>query len=296
MVPKFKKIAVICRRNNRNSMDTLDYLMEYLKKQKIQVFIERETASFLAKNTVATVDANQLNKVCDLIAVVGGDGSFLSAARLAAKQNLPIVGINRGSLGFLTDITPRCIDKVGEIIRGIFYEEKRLVLKTTIANNNKKTTQNLAINDVVFLSHSTGHLIEFFVHLNGQFLCKYRANGLIVATPTGSTAHALSGGGPILYPTLENIVLVPMLSHNLSSRPIVIDGKSTIEITFIKSNATELLTICDGQLKSTLQEGKIRIRAEKRLRLLHPKEYNYFDILRTKLHWEKENKNPSAVC
>lgn len=285
----FKKIAVVCRRNNQSSISTLLSLVDYLKKKKVKVFLEEATAAFITKKKMDTVAANQLSKTCDLVAAVGGDGSFLSAARLAAQQNLPVIGINRGELGFLTDIMPQATYKVNDILRGFFHEERRLLLKVRIIDTGKQVLNNLAINDVVFLSHATGHIIEFSVRLNGKFLCKYRADGLIVATPTGSTAHALSGGGPILYPTLANIVLVPMLSHNLSSRPIVIDGNNQIEIIFTKSNETELLVICDGHTRTKLQAGCIQIsKAKKKLRLLHPKEYNYFDILRTKLHWEKE--------
>ena len=293
----FKKIAVVCRRNNQSSISTLLSLVNYLKKKRVKVFLEEATAAFITKKKMNTVAVSQLGKTCDLVAAIGGDGSFLSAARMAAKQSLPVIGINRGQLGFLTDIMPQDTHKISDILRGIFHEERRLLLRVRIIDNGKQVLNDLAVNDVVFLSRTTGHLIEFSVRLDDKFLCKYRADGLIVATPTGSTAHALSGGGPILYPTLENIVLVPMFSHNLSSRPIVVDGNSNIEIIFTKPNKAELLVICDGHTKTQLRSGSVQIsKAKEKLRLLHPTDYDYFDILRTKLNWERECGKSSKIC
>lgn len=280
--------AIIGRQNNIDTKKTLIKLITYLQKKKINIVLERETAKILPDYKIMSVAREKLQNNCELIIVIGGDGSLLSTARTAAKQNLPIVGINRGSLGFLTDIPPNNINKIGEILAGKFHEEQRFLLTTEIKNQDQIITQNCALNDVVFLSHSSGHMIDFAVHVDQQFLCNYYADGLIIATPTGSTAHALSGGGPILHPNLETVVLVPMLSHNLSSRPIVIKSDSIIKIIFNRANTTDLLVRCDGQTQTSLQGSTVKIKKSKeKLRLLHPIDYNYFETLRSKLHWEK---------
>lgn len=293
MTFKFKNIAIIGRQNTSDAASTLSILIKHLQTKKINVALEHDTASILPHYKIPTIPCEKLTTNCDLIVVVGGDGSLLSAARIAAYKNLPIVGINRGDLGFLTDIPPNNIAKIDEILRGKYLEEHRFLLAATMKNQNKLIAKSLALNDVVLLSHTTGHMIEFAVYVDQKFLCNYRADGLIVTTPTGSTAHALSSGGPILYPTLENIALVPILSHNLSSRPIVISSKSEIKIIFNENNLSDLLVLCDGQTQTMIQGGTIKIsKAKEKLRLLHPTDYNYFETLRTKLNWEKEHKKP----
>ena len=288
---KFKNIAIIGRQNTTGAAKTLSALIKYLQTKKINVALEHDTATIIPNCKVPTIPREKLKNNCDLIIVVGGDGSILSAARIAASQNLPIVGINRGNLGFLTDITPSNLTKIDEILAGKYLEEHRFLLTVTTENQNKLPNKSLALNDITFFSYITGRMIEFAVYIDQQFLCNYRSDGLIIATPTGSTAHALSSGGPIIHPTLKNIVLVPVLSHNLSSRPIVISNKSNIEIAFNENNLANLLVLCDGQTQTNIHSGPIKIsKAKERLRLLHPTDYNYFETLRTKLNWEKENK------
>lgn len=288
MTIKFKNVVVVARPSKPDTARILTGLIKYLQTKKVNIALEHDTANIFSQHKLPIISHDRLKHHCDLIMVIGGDGSLLSTARIAALQNLPILGINRGSLGFLTDITPNNITKIGEILAGNYIEEHRMLLASKMENNNKILTNNLALNDVVLLGHNSGHMIEFAVYVDQQFLCNYRADGLIIATPTGSTAHALSSGGPILYPTLDNIVLVPMLSHNLSSRPIVIENKSRIKIIFNKNKKTDLLILCDGQTQTLLQEGTIKIsKAKEKLRLIHPIDYDYFETLRTKLNWEK---------
>jgi len=291
MALKFKNIAIIGRQTSLDGTKTLLALIKHLQKKRVKVVLEHDTANILPNSKIPVVRREKLKDSCDLIVAVGGDGSLLSAARVAARQKLPLVGVNRGTLGFLTDITPKNLAKIDEILAGKFFQEERFLLAAKMRSSNRIITQNLALNDIVLFSYATGHLIDFAVYVDKVFLCNYRADGLIVATPTGSTAHALSSGGPILCPTLENIVLVPVLSHNLSSRPIVVSSKSKIEIVFDRSNLTDLLVLCDGQTQTMMQGGVIEIKqAREKLSLLHPTDYNYFETLRTKLHWEKETK------
>ncbi|MDR1012484.1 MAG: NAD(+) kinase [Coxiellaceae bacterium] len=290
---KFKKIAIIGRHNASSVAKTLRSVIDYLQKKKIKVFLERDTANIIPNCNVPILPQEKLKNICDLIVVVGGDGSLLSASQIAACQNIPIIGINRGNLGFLTDISPNNFSQIDEILLGNFHQEYRFLLEMRLEPQKHNHNKKIALNDIVLLPASMGHMIEFSVYVDQNFLCNYRSDGLIIATPTGSTAHALSSGGPILYPTIENIVLVPILSHNLSSRPIVISNKSEIQIICNKTKINNnLLILYDGQSQPLTQLSSIFIKkAKEKLSLLHPINYNYFTILRTKLHWEKEQSN-----
>jgi NAD+ kinase len=291
MALRFKNIAVIARQPTPGTAKTLATLIKLLRKIGVNVFLEHETSLIFPQVKIKIVNRNKLKDSCDLIIVIGGDGSLISASHVAALQNLPVIGINRGKLGFLTDITPKNLDQIDQILKGNFHEEHRFFLQAKIAINKKVIAKSIALNDVALFSYTAGHLIELEVYLNHQFLCDYRADGLIISTPTGSTAHALSSGGPIIYPTLDNITIVPVLSHNLSSRPIVISNKNKITINFKKTNPASLLVLCDGQSQTMLQGGTITISKTKaKLRLLHPPGYNYFESLRSKLNWEKKHK------
>lgn len=272
--------------------DTLELLHNFLKKHDIEVFIEEETATHLPKNKLPTVSLQQLGQQCDLIIVMGGDGSLLNAARAAVNYDLPIVGINRGRLGFLTDISPSELeDKLFDILNGKFHVEKRFLLATTIETDGKKSAVSDALNDVVLSPGEVPHLIEFHISIDNKHVNRQRADGLIVATPTGSTAYALSGGGPILHPELDAIALVPMFPHTLSSRPIVIDSDCHITITIDENNENSPRLSCDGHKRIAVKPGsKIHIRKKsKLLRLIHPLDYNYYETLRSKLKWETRN-------
>ena len=288
---KFQNVVLVCRQRKKRAINTLLQLAAHLAARQVRVFIEQETSQLLPKPIAEVLPPSVLGERCDLLITVGGDGSFLSAARLAARQKLPIIGVNQGDFGFLTDIAANAINQIDEILVGNFYQETRFLLQAEVVPT-QTDAQHLALNDVVFLSYVNGHLIDFSVYLDDKFLCRHWANGLIVASPTGSTAHALSGGGPILLPTVDNILLVPMLSHNLGSRPIVVAGSSKIEILFKEYGANELLLICDGQTQIVPPSDRIQItKAKEELTILHPLSYDYFKILRTKLHWEFQPKN-----
>ena len=224
----------------------------------------------------------------DLIVVVGGDGSMLSAARMAIKVNVPVIGINRGRLGFLTDISPQDIDtQLGGVLAGEYTEERRFLLHLRIHDEDTTYYQGDALNDVVLSRGNETHLIEFDVFINQQFVTHYRSDGLILATPTGSTAYALSAGGPIMHPQLNAMVMVPMFSHSLSSRPLVIDGQAFVELKISKNNEMDLQVSCDGHESHSVKPGQ-HVAIEKnaqQLRLLHPAEDHYYDTLRIKLGW-----------
>jgi NAD+ kinase len=288
---KFKTIALISKRCADGVSETLIALIKYLEAKKINVTIEKETANMLRdcgfKKNKHIASFSDKDK-CDLVIVVGGDGSLLHAAKIAVDQNIPVLGVNRGTLGFLTDINPDNIKDIGKILQGNYIEESRFLLTATIKQKHHIINQSIALNDIVLLPSDINRMIEFSIYINDLFVCTHRADGMIVATPTGSTARALSGGGPILQPGLDAIVLLPMFPHNLSSRPIVVKGESHIEIIVDKNCNVHPNISCDGQkLVSVPNGGKIDIKKHtNRLRLIHLKDYNYFQTLRTKLKWE----------
>lgn len=286
--PHFKKVALLGRQRVEGIEETLLTLKDYLLSFPIEVVLESVTAELIPEANIPIYPKELLCKNCDLIIVVGGDGSMLNAAHIAVDHGLPVLGINRGRLGFLTDIRPDEMEKVYDVLSGKYLEEERFLLDATIYHPNGEMTGAVALNDVVLLPGNIAHMIEFEVHIDNQMICYQRADGIIVATPTGSTAYALSGGGPILHPQLDAIVMVPMFPHTLSSRPIVVKSDSEINILLSAANESCPKVSCDGQDRIPLQPGgKIKIKKKKEaLRLIHPLDYNYFQTLREKLGWE----------
>lgn len=286
----FKRIGIIGRVRNVKIKDTLKALIQYLSSLNCSLFLEAETADSLDHPDVPAIPREQLGSHCDLLIVVGGDGSLLHAAHAAVNQELPVLGVNRGSLGFLTDILPAELEKIHDIIKGKYTIEERFLLTTTIEHHNTKVDQDDALNEVAIIPDAIPHMIEFEIYIDDQFVCSQNSDGLIIATPTGSTAYALSGGGPILHPQLDAIVLVPMFPHTLSSRPIVIEGERRINIIISPNNITSPRLSCDGRAYINTPPGcHISIRKKARpLKLVHPLDYNYYEALRSKLHWGKK--------
>jgi len=286
----FKSIALIARQNRLELTETLEELATYLQAEGYALFVETQTATLVPNLKLQTVSYDELGKNIDLIIVIGGDGSLLHAAKAALKYNTPIIGINRGTLGFLTDINPeQCIEEISKILQGKYQEEQRLVLETIIHDaQGGIAATGLALNDVVLLpSKDSAKMIQFQIAINKEFVCQQRSDGLIVATPTGSTAYALSGDGPILSPALNAITLVPMFPHTLTMRPIVVSADSKVKITINNNLETKPRISCDGDTPLVIPtDGHIHInKSAYTLRLLHPADYHYFHTLRTKLHW-----------
>ncbi len=286
---QFNKVALIGRQGVPGVEKTLNALIDYLQSLKCSVVLEPATGNILNNDNLHIVPCNLLSKHADLLIVVGGDGSLLNAAHIAVEQNLPVLGINRGRLGFLTDIHPKELNKIEAILNGEFEEEKRFLLAAHISKDNKTIANDMGLNDVVLLPGDVAQMIEFDIFINDRLVCHQRADGMIVATPTGSTAYALSGGGPILHPKLEAVVLVPMFPHTLSSRPIVVDGDSKVTIRVSENQETPPYLSCDGLSRVAVPAGgTVTITQEaRRLKLIHSLDYSYFQTLREKLNWEK---------
>jgi NAD+ kinase len=277
MNKKFNHIGLITRAG-KNTVDTLIAVKAYCLDNAIALSVEQKTAEIMHESTLPLFSEDKLPGNIDLMIVVGGDGSLLHAAHCALDHDLPVLGINRGHLGFLTDINPSELHRIGDVLNGNYTREERFLLKTSLG---------IALNDIVLLP-GEAQLIEFDIMINNQFVCQQRADGLIIATPTGSTAYALSGGGPILHPNLNAMVLVPMFPHTLSSRPIVVDSDAKIELIISEHKNKTANISCDGQKRISVQPGtRITIeKHEKKLQLIHPGNYDYFATLREKLGWQ----------
>lgn len=285
---QFRHIGLIGRPGSATVVETLNYLIRYLQQQHLNVLLDADTGELLGHPGLQECNRATLGQTCDLVVVVGGDGSLLSAARSLARFQTPVLGINRGRLGFLTDIAPDEIDaKVGAVLAGNFRIEPRFLLEMeTKDSKGTPTGDGLAMNDIVLHAGKSVHMIEFELFIEGEFVYRQRSDGLIIATPTGSTAYALAGGGPIMHPRLDAVVLVPMHPHTLSSRPIVVDGNSEIKIRICTDYLNPMVS-CDGQSSLTVRTGEwISIRKyPHKLRLVHPPGHDFYEACRTKLGW-----------
>lgn len=292
MKQKFKRVILYARQHRANSgvTESLHRLVDFLQEQQVILVQDIDTAEHFDLN-LPVLPREDMGKMADLIVVVGGDGSLLSAARMAVNVNVPVIGINRGRLGFLTDISPKDIEiHLGAVLAGRYDEEKRFLLRTRIHDGEKIYFEGEALNDVVLSRGNETHLIEFDVIINQQFVSHYRSDGMILSTPTGSTAYSLSAGGPIMHPELNAIVLVPMFSHSLSSRPLVVDANVKIDLKISEVNEADLRISCDGHESRLVKPGQL-VSVEKKaqqLRLLHHRDYHYYDTLRIKLGWESK--------
>lgn len=285
---QFRNIGIIRRMGSARVLETIRRLKRYLIGRHLHVILEDRIAEMLPGHNLQTSSRKLLGEVCDLVIVVGGDGSMLGAARALAHHNVPVLGINRGSLGFLTDILPEQLEsQISEVLAGNYTVEQRFLLETEVRRNGVPIGQGDALNDVVLHPGKSTRMIEFELFIDGQFVYSLKADGLIIATPTGSTAYALSAGGPIMHPRLDALVIVPMYPHTLSSRPIVVDADSELKVVIAEDMTIYPLVSCDGQNHVTCAPGDtLHIqRKPQKLRLLHPLDHNFYTVCRDKLGW-----------
>lgn len=288
MTGSFQRVGIFSKPTGDDITESLQHICNFLEKRGHTIILETITAKRMPHTHFKTSPTNEIGSLCDLIIVIGGDGSLLKAARAIVDFKIPILGINRGNLGFLADIAMQNLEKsLEDILTGEYIEEQRTMLNAVIVQNNSRSEPHLALNDVVLHHGNIARLIEFEIFINDQFVVDQRADGVITSTPTGSTAYALSGGGPIVYPTLDVITLLPMFPHALNTRPIVINKNSKIKLVLSQSSRIAAQFSADGQTHMALTAGgEVHIEANKNdLRLLHPKNYNYFAVLREKLGW-----------
>ncbi|WOE32373.1 MULTISPECIES: NAD(+) kinase [unclassified Acinetobacter] len=286
----FRNIGLIGRPGKSSVGETLSLIHDHLLSLGLHPIFDMATAELVSYSNTQTVSRSLLGEVVDLVIVVGGDGSLLHAARALVRFNTPVIGINRGRLGFLTDIKPtEVIFKLDQVLHGQFQLDRRFLLEMEIRSKGEIIYEAIALNDVVLHSGKSVHMIDFDLHIDGQYVYRQHSDGLIVSTPTGSTAYALSGGGPILHPSMDAIALVPMHPHTLSSRPIVVGGQSEIKIE-IQENRVLPMVSADGQHSVSLSVGdSLHIRKHPyKLNLLHPPGYDFYMACRTKLGWNQD--------
>jgi NAD+ kinase len=241
--------------------------------------------------TIERVAADEFATAIDLVIAIGGDGNLLRAARCVAGHDVPLIGVNRGRLGFLTDITPeQMITALDRILAGDFLAEQRLLLGASI--RGVSAPPMFALNDVVLQKGDSGRILDFETSVDGSYVNTHGGDGLIVATPTGSTAYALSCNGPIIRPDVDALVMVPICPHTLSDRPLVVPRSSVITVEVAADQDGSALITCDGEELGALEPAQVlEIRtAKESVTLLHPTDYNYYDLLRSKLNWGRANR------
>ncbi|MDG0980738.1 MAG: NAD(+) kinase [Halieaceae bacterium] len=289
MPSPFKTIGVLGRSHDEDFASALVAMLEMLSARGHQLIVEDRLRSGLPDNVgYSYAERSEIGGKADLAIVIGGDGSLLSAARTLARHEVPVLGVNRGRLGFLTDINPdQLLHAIPLILDGNYESESRFLLDACVLRNGEAVAKADALNDVVVNSGTSAQMIEYELYINDLFVYRQRADGLIVSTPTGSTAYSLSGGGPIMHPSLDAVVLVPMFPHALSSRPIVVDGNSDIRIDILPRNRIHPPVTCDGQTNITARPGdSVLIRKKPhRLTLLHPVGHSFYASCRDKLRW-----------
>ncbi|MCK9469642.1 MAG: NAD(+) kinase [Porticoccaceae bacterium] len=284
----FQRIGLVTRLHLDQVADTLNHLVRFLSEAGWQPVVENSAASLLAPGNYQVADSAAMARSVDLVIVVGGDGSMLSAARDMVDFDIPLLGVNRGRLGFLTDILPDEVEaRVSRVLAGEYVVSNRFLLDVEVTRRGDKIAAGLALNDVVLHPGKSVRMMEFELNIDRQFVYSQRSDGLIVSTPTGSTAYALSAGGPILHPNMDALVLVPMNPHTLTSRPVAVPGSSVVEIRVGERNELHPLVTCDGQCDIMIEPGDvIQIRKKaKQLRLVHPVDHNFYGICRSKLGW-----------
>jgi NAD+ kinase len=281
---EMKKIGIICKTGRKEPREILQELLPLLRQKGCEAFVDAETAAAL---DIKGFSRSEIASFVDIVLVLGGDGTMLSVSRLVAPKGIPVLGINLGSLGFITEVNrDEIFSAVDKMLNDGCAIEERMMLTAAIHRNGKKIADYTVLNDVVINKGALARIIDLETNINDRYVTTYKADGLIISTPTGSTAYSLSAGGPILYPTLDSIVVTPICSHTLTNRPIVVPGNSQIEI-IIKSLSEDVFLTLDGQVGFSLRmDDVLEIgKSPFKTKLLVPIERDYFQVLRTKLKW-----------
>ncbi|MEC8950194.1 MAG: NAD(+) kinase [Pseudomonadota bacterium] len=284
----FKRIGLVGRPDHSGVVDSLLRLLAFLGNQDVDIVLDDVTAGLIENPGVNECTREELSSRCDLVIVVGGDGSILNVAKFIASDQVPVIGINRGKLGFLTDVLPNEIEtNIANVLNGNYSVDKRFLLDVVARRGTTEHNLGSALNDVVLHPGKAAQMIEFELFIDDKFVYSQESDGLIVSTPTGSTAYSLSAGGPIMHPHLNAVVLVPMYPHSLNSRPIVIDGDSEIKLIVAAKESLEPQLSCDGEVLYTAVAGDEFLVTKKTvpLQLIHPPNHSFYQACRSKLGW-----------
>jgi NAD+ kinase len=288
--------ALIGRFSDARVAESALTLLPHLKKRGVRALLPADDPLDAAPDLVTRVPEDQIADQADLVIAIGGDGTLLYAARLVARKGVPLIGINRGRLGFLTDVLPQdMLSSVDAALEGRCERDERSLLEARIVNGKGVVARSLALNDVVLQKWQTGRMLDFETRIDGMYVNLHGGDGLVVASSTGSTAYALSCGGPIVAPHLDVLVLAPICPHTLSDRPIIVSGRSVISVNLIDRPDTQAQVTCDGVSLGELMPGatlEIHPTSQK-ITLLHPNKFEYYRLLRSKLHWGRGGFNQS---
>ena len=282
---KFNRVGLVARMGSPPVLESLKTVERFLRSQSVEVVLEELAAAMLDETDLQVCREEELGSRCDLVVAVGGDGIILGAARTLAPSGIPLLGINRGKLGFLADVSPDEIEQsVGEVLAGDYSIEEHFLLEGEVSVAGQEVP--CALNEVTIHATTVAKMIEFDLYINDQFVYNQNSDGLIVSSPTGSTAYALSAGGPIMHPSLDAIVLIPMFPHTLSSRPLVVPGNSELKIV-IGSGFGEAKVSFDSHLVFEVRAGESIIirKKEEKLKLIHPPGHSFYGVCRSKLDW-----------
>jgi NAD+ kinase len=291
---KINAVVICCHVDSASNRATIDELISFLNINNIKVFLEK-TAYNICNTPFAPIDFDVNNVIninsvkqidADLFVVIGGDGSMLGTCRDIAKHNIPVIGINKGHLGFLTDLDPENFkENLTKVINSEYTLEQRFFLKTSVLQHNKIIHQSLALNEAVVHSEKSAHMIDFSIYVSDAFMYSQKADGIIISTPTGSTAYNLSAGGPIIEPSLDVISVVPMFPHSMNCRPFIVGAQNVIKIAFAEELDEDIIVSCDGQIVMEANRDCV-IEIQKcpiSLCICHPHSYDYYKVLRSKL-------------
>lgn len=283
---EFGKVGIIVKFNDASVANTLQEVIALLQTMELEVLLDHSTRGLVDHNN--TVNLETLGTNSDVIVVIGGDGTLLHAARELVTYDIPLIGVNRGRLGFLVDVSPESeLKTLKDILHGDYQPEKRFLLDVRVLRDGEVQAQSLAFNDVVVRVKDMLQIMDYDILINDVLVTHQRADGLVIATPSGSTAYSLSNGGPIVGPSIDAMVLQPICPHTLTSRPLMVDANSSIRVHLWDDEIHSAQVICDGQVYMDAGLGDmIAVSAKpERIKLLHPENYDYHQILREKLNW-----------
>ncbi|MDG2072044.1 MAG: NAD(+) kinase [Pseudomonadales bacterium] len=280
----FNSVGIIAKTGSDQVLDSLRHVVEFLAGQDVDVVLETESASMLGDDS-RHCELAEMGDCCDLVIAVGGDGNILGAARALAPAGVPILGVNRGRLGFLADVSPHDIEpQVGAVLAGDFVMEEHFLLEGQVTGRSDVCS---ALNEVLIHAANMPKMIEFDLTIYDELVYTQHSDGLIISTPTGSTAYALSAGGPIMHPSIDAVVLVPMFPHTLTSRPLVIPGDFEMKVVIGSHNEVGARVSFDSQIEFEIEPGDELVvrKKKKRLKLIHPPGHSFYEVCRGKLDW-----------
>ncbi len=280
-----KKIGIVAKPQTSAAKTVLEELLPYLSRQDKEVFMDADTAAVVGRSSPHP--KSKIPSLVEMIIVLGGDGTLLSVARLVEGKDVPILGVNLGGLGFLTEVTlEELFPTLEKVFKKEFIRDDRLMLKAEILRQGERVAQSVVLNDVVVSKGTLPRMIKLEIFIDGQFVTSLRGDGLIIATPTGSTAYSLSAGGPILYPSVDALILTPISPHTLTNRPIVIPNNVHTEV-ILKTREEGATVTFDGQVGFSLkQDDVVKVwSAKNKIKLIRSPERNYYEVLRRKLRW-----------